>query len=349
MINSDEILDRAVQLKAAGRPFALATVVRAESPTAAKPGAKAVITQEGEILGWIGGGCAQPAVLKTAKQALEDGQARLIRVSPQQTGVAEPGVVDFGMSCHSGGTLDIFIDPVVARPSLAIVGGSPTAQALSSLANQAGFAVHVAAPNGTAVLFPDARQVIDGFGLDAFDCGVPSFVVVATQGKRDEAALIAALSLGARYLAFVASDRKAEKIKAGLVASGHSAPQVDAIVSPVGIDIAAVTPEEVAVSILAALVRERRTRELANADKATATSLPRAEPDAVESAAGSCCGGDQAKTVAEPTGHSSCCDVDNATQGSPKVIAVTTTAAGCCGATDAEADTMSRPMGRSRS
>jgi len=348
MINSDEILERAAQLKAAGRPFALATVVRAESPTAAKPGAKAVVTQEGEILGWIGGGCAQPAVLKTARQALRDGQAQLIRVSPQETSVAQPGIVDFGMSCHSGGTLDIFIDPVVARPSLAIVGGSPTAQALSSLADKAGFAVHVAAPNGAAALFPDARQVIDGFGLDAFECGVPSFVVVATQGKRDEAALVAALSLDARYLAFVASDRKAEKIKAGLIAGGHSAQQVHAIVSPVGIDIAAVTPEEVAVSILAALVRERRTRELENADKATATSLPSAERDATDSAASSCCGGDQVQAIAEPTGQSSCCDADNASPGSSKIIAVPTAAAGCCGATDAESDTMSRPLGRSR-
>jgi xanthine dehydrogenase accessory factor len=349
MINSDEILDRAAELKAAGLPFALATVVRAESPTAAKPGAKAVITQNGDFLGWIGGGCAQPAVLKTAKQSLRDGQARLIRVSPQKNSVTEAGIVDFGMTCHSGGTLDIFIDPVVARPSLVIVGASPTAQMLSSLADKAGFAVHVAAPEGTAALFPGARQVVDGFGLETLECGVPSFVIVATQGKGDEAALVAALALGAKYLGFVASERKAEKIKASLIDNGHVAQKVDAIISPVGIEIGAVTPEEVAVSILAAMIQERRTQELRNDDDVKAASSLRPETDAAGPAVSSCGGGDQAKTAAKPNSPASCCDAEKASQGSSKIITVPTAAVSCCGSADAESDAAIRPAGQGRS
>jgi len=118
MIETDAVLDKAAALKAAGAPFALVTVVRAESPTSAKPGAKAVVTADGEIEGWIGGGCAQPVVIKVVKQVLQDGQARLVRISPDRDEVVAEGIMDFNMSCHSGGTLDIFIDPVVVRPAL---------------------------------------------------------------------------------------------------------------------------------------------------------------------------------------------------------------------------------------
>src|SRR5574341_1612621 len=122
---SDSVLDKAAALRAAGKAFALVTVVRTEAPTSAKPGAKALVDAEGIVEGWIGGGCAQPAVVKTVKQALADGRPRLIRISPTKEGLVEEGIVAYGMSCHSGGTLEIFIDPVLPRPVLAVLGGSP--------------------------------------------------------------------------------------------------------------------------------------------------------------------------------------------------------------------------------
>jgi xanthine dehydrogenase accessory factor len=294
MLHSDAVLDKAQQLKAEGTPFVLATVVRAESPTSAKPGAKAVVTNDGALIGWIGGGCAQPAVLDTAKKALKDGQSRLIRVSPNKGGAVEEGVIDFGMTCHSGGTLDIFIDPVIARPALLILGASPVARTLCVLAHHAGFAVKVAFPGANADIFPDAQEIIDGMDLSPFGVGAATRVVVATQGKRDEAGLEAALQLGAPYVAFVASARKAEKLKTYLKERGHDPARVDAILSPAGVEIGAVTPEEIAVSVLAGLIAARRS------------ALPTATGVASETSAG-CCGGAAEPEASQTVGNGGCC------------------------------------------
>jgi xanthine dehydrogenase accessory factor len=258
VLQSDTVLERASALKAAGRPFALVTVVRCESPTSAKPGAKAVVDVEGNIEGWIGGGCAQPAVIDTVKKALKDGQARLIRVSPSKGGTVEEGVIDFGMTCHSGGTLDIFIDPVVPRPALLIIGASPSAQALAALASRAGFDVSAACPGADRDMFPDALQVLDSLDVASLAGNAPAFVVVATQGKRDEGGLEAALATGSPYIAFIASERKAVKLRDYLKERGHDAQRVDAIVSPAGVEIGAVSYEEIALSVLAGLVKARR-------------------------------------------------------------------------------------------
>ena len=258
MLSSDAVLERAAELKARGVPFVLATVVRCESPTSARPGAKGIVDADGQITGWIGGGCAQPAVISVARKALTDGQARLIRVSPAKGGSVEEGILDFGMTCHSGGTLDIFLEPFTVRPSLLIVGTSPAAQALGALAGQTGFDVFAAAPDANAVMFPGARQVLDGLDLAGLTCGTPDFVVVATQGKHDESGLEAALGSGARYIAFIASERKAAKLRAYLKERGHDPRRVDAIVSPAGVEIGAVTPEEIALSVLAGVVKARR-------------------------------------------------------------------------------------------
>lgn len=290
MTESDAVLDKAAQLKAAGTPFALVTVVRAESPTSAKPGAKAVVTADGEIEGWIGGGCAQPVVIKVVKQVLQDGQARLIRISPDKDEVIAEGIMDFNMSCHSGGTLDIFVDPVVMRPALLIIGASPAAQALSGLARRVGFAVSAAFPGADRDLFPEAERVIDQ--LDALgETAAPAFIVVATQGKRDEAGLEAALGAGAGYIAFVASERKAGKLKQYLKERGHDAARVDAIVSPAGVEIGAVTPEEIALSVLAGVVRARRAGVAALTPSQPQPVKTAAAIETEVPAAGGCCGG----------------------------------------------------------
>jgi xanthine dehydrogenase accessory factor len=259
-MNSDnkEILLRGAVLEKAGTPFVLATVVRAVSPASAKPGAKAIVGHDGVIQGWVGGGCAQPAVLKSAKQALQDGQPRLIRISPTKEGNQEAGIIDIGMSCHSGGTLEIFIEPVLPRPLLAILGSSPTAQALSGLAPRVGFAVTVACHGAERHAFPDAEEVIAGFDLGTLSADRHVFVVVATQGQRDIAALEAALATGAEDIAFVASARKLGKLRDDLGRRGHRLERVAAIHAPAGLEIGAVTPEEIALSVLAGVVRARR-------------------------------------------------------------------------------------------
>lgn len=287
-MESDAVLDKAAALKAEGKAFALVTVVRAVSPTSAKPGAKAIVEADGVIQGWIGGGCAQPAVIKTVKQVLQEGQPRLIRISPTKDGYVEEGITDFGMTCHSGGTLDIFIDPVIARPVLLVIGASPAAQALVGLAQRVGFSVSVAFPGADTEMFPDADRIIDGF--DMADV-VASFIVVATQGKRDEQGLEAAIRIsgGAVYTAFIASERKAAKLKASLKENGSDAKLVDAIISPAGIEIEAVTPEEIALSVLAGLVKARRA--------AVAPRQPVAEAVTEDS---SCCGSKESEAKQVP-------------------------------------------------
>lgn len=280
MLENDAVIARAAELKSSGKPFALVTVVRAVSPTSAKPGAKAVVEADGEIQGWVGGGCAQPAVIKMAKKSIQDGEACLIRISPNKSEVIEEGIVDFGMTCHSGGTLDIFIDPVIARPALLIIGASPAAQTLCGLAQRVGFAVTAAFPDADNSMFPDASQILDNLETDNVGAVSTSFVVVATQGKRDEAGLEAALATNAPYIAFIASARKAEKLKQYLRERGHNEARVNAIISPAGLEIDAETPEEIALSVLAAVVKVRRSGELA-----VASSQVIEEP-----ATSSCCG-----------------------------------------------------------
>ncbi len=274
MADDDDVLDLADRLKKADRPFAMATVVRTESATSAKAGAKAVVDKDGSIRGWIGGGCTQPAVRKAARAALHDGKARLIRVRPDAAATSPEGVEDFTASCHSGGTLDIFIEPMLPPPSVLIIGASPAGQILAGLAAQSGFRVTAAVQKQDRELFGAAHQVIEGFDLGAQAADIESFIVVATQGKGDRRGLEAAIATNAPYVAFISSRRKAAKLKQELLEQGCDRSRVNAIRAPAGLNIGAVTADEIAVSILAEIVQERRAASRALAPGDTPESRP---------------------------------------------------------------------------
>ena len=127
----DPFVKKAAELLEQGEPFVTASVVRFQAPISGKPGDKAIIFPDGKMWGWIGGGCAQPVVIKEALKALTDGKPRLVRISP--TAVPEDGILDYTMTCHSGGTLDIYIEPVLRKPHLLLLGRSPIAQTLSEI------------------------------------------------------------------------------------------------------------------------------------------------------------------------------------------------------------------------
>ena len=196
-----EVMELVAQLKAAEQTFVLATVVRTVSVTAAKAGAKAIIRPDGTIVaGWIGGGCARGAVLKAAREALVDGEPRMVSVQPENL-LAELGVkpgenrdgVRFAQNmCPSKGTMDVFVEPVLPHPSLIVLGGSPVALSLATQARQLGYHVTVAAPAADLPGTPDADALIDGFELGRLH-EARRFIVVSTQGKGDEAALRAAV------------------------------------------------------------------------------------------------------------------------------------------------------------
>jgi xanthine dehydrogenase accessory factor len=314
----DTVLAAAQRCQQAGTPYALVSVIRALPPASARPGDKAVVTADGQLQGWVGGGCAQPAVIRTVRTALQDGQARLIRISPSEERVEKAlgDVLEFGMSCHSGGTLELFIDPVLPREQLVVIGDAPVAQALSQLAGRVGFALTVVAHEAQAATYPDADRVLptDDPAQVLPQVAPGAWVVVATQGRRDVQGLRLALALQAHQVAFVASARKAEVLKASLRSAGADAAAVDAIVAPAGLHMDAVTPAEIALSVLAAVVQQRR-RAAAPAepvppmDQATAAA-PVAVPaeEAMEAAAPkSCCGGAVADLPPLPPVRSSCC------------------------------------------
>jgi len=260
--SAHDVIAAAQRLQDQGQPYALVSVLRVQPPASARPGDKAVVTADGIACGWIGGGCAQPAVLKTVRQALADGRARLMRIAPSDEGELRDlgDVLEFGMACHSGGTLELFVDPVLPRARLVVVGDSPVAVSLAVLAPLVGFDVAVVAHGGDAARFADAVQVVDTDDVAGVTNRVApgAFVVVATQGRRDVQGLRAALALRARAVWFVASARKAAVLRASLVEAGANADAVAAIVAPAGQPIGAQTPDEIALSVLASVVAARR-------------------------------------------------------------------------------------------
>ncbi|ABI56914.1 XdhC family protein [Alkalilimnicola ehrlichii MLHE-1] len=295
MEHNSAVLRKLQQLTAAGTPCALVTVVRAVSPTSAKPGEKAVVTAEGAIHGWIGGGCAQPAVLGTVREALADGAARLIRISPgkgDQPQVA--GITDFNMACHSGGTLDIFIDPLLPSPVVNLYGSAPVARHLAALAARMDLRVQVLAPGTTLADFPEAAAHHNAFPTPE-DWPAPQWAVVATQGRGDRPALEAALQTAADPVAFIASPRKRDKLRDELRGRGVCPSRLQCIRTPAGVPIGARTPAEIALSVVAQLVQWRRGADSTPAAKAGAEDSGVAtEPEAAPAArpeTPSCCGG----------------------------------------------------------
>ncbi len=312
----------AQRLHAQQQPFALVTVLRVQAPASARAGDKALVTADGAIHGWIGGGCAQPAVVKTVRQALADGQPRSIRIAPtdQTTERTLGDVLEFGMACHSGGTLELFIDPVLPAPQLTIVGDSPVARALADLAPRLGFGVAVVAEGATACDFPDATQVLGSDDAARVQASVVGggLVIVATQGRRDLPGLRAALALRPGRLWFVASARKAGVLRESLIASGEDAQAVAAIVSPAGEPIGAQTAQEIALSVLSAVVAARRQSHAPLVAVSPPAEAPAATPsvasEPVAAMAGSCCGSKKKAAAVEtkavpvaPTAPQSCC------------------------------------------
>lgn len=256
-MSSQDIKETIEQLQASGKAYVIATVVRTEAPSSAKAGDRAVLDEDGILAGWVGGGCAKPAVTRNAVAALHDGQTRLIRISRNLDGL-ESGIMGYPMTCQSGGTLDIFIEPVMPKPLMIVIGQTAIAQALCALAAGAGYDVVVAAPGGKRERFTAASGWIEDFDDVAKIERPPSAIVVATQGSGDARALDAALDLGSGYIGLIASPKKSARLKETMKQRGFDATAVDRIDAPAGLDIGAVTAEEVAVSVLAELVQRRR-------------------------------------------------------------------------------------------
>lgn len=311
-----DVMAAALRMQSAGRPYALVSVLHAEAPVAARPGDKAVVDAGGIVCGWIGGGCAQPAVLKAAARALSDGKARRLRIATlSATDGRESGdVMEVGMTCHSGGVLELFVDPILPLPQLLVVGASPVAVTLSKLAPLVGFSVTVAAAARAREAFAEAVAFVelDGSEPPQIRLHPGAYAVVATQGQGDLEGLRLALTAQPRYLGFVASARKAEALKHSLREAGFATEAVTAVIAPAGVPIHARTPEEIALSVLAGVVAARRASEAVQLPMQSMTGAALVQPAANNAAlagsgSASCChAAEPAETKAVPVSSSSC-------------------------------------------
>src|SRR5262245_28023026 len=256
----------------------MAVVVRREPASSAQVGNTALITESGSCLGWLGGSCIHATVMREAAAALAASSPRLVSLSPEPDADRRAGIDVFPMTCHSGGTVDIYLEPVLPAPQLLVFGVSPTAQALARLGKVMGYAIDVIDPDADRAGFPDADRVTATLNVAEL-AGRPAsqkgrvFAVVATLGQHDEDSTLAALGVEPAYLGVVASRKRFGQIREMLTARGASSQALDAIANPAGIDIGARTPEEVALSILAEIVRVRHA-----AGDRTAAEVPAPSP-----------------------------------------------------------------------
>jgi xanthine dehydrogenase accessory factor len=278
MMDGWEILKQADELEQRGQAFALATVVWRQGPSSSQQGARAIITADGELHGWIGGACAEPAVIGEAQRVMADGTPRLLLLGSRgQFGAAVPeGMTVVPISCQSEGALEVYIEPVVPAPHLVIVGRSPMAHTLADLAGALGW----------------RAAVVAGEDFTAAAASERSMVVVATQGHGDEEAVERAVAARPAYLGLVGSHRRGAAVLGYLADRGLPADQLDRVRVPAGLDLGHITHREIAVAILAELVQLRASGALAGAAGAASarnTTAPAglgatSTPDAAEAA-----------------------------------------------------------------
>ncbi len=247
-----DLYKKAAELAARGKPFAIATVVRVEGSSSARRGSKAIVDSEGKlILGWVGGGCAESAVKSEALKSIDTERPQLITLDMRDE---ELGV---GMPC--GGKMEVFIEPVLPEPELLIVGHGRIAETLSILGHLMGFAITVNDPAADQHAFPHASRIVtEDFDLTETPIGPKSFVVIATQHKRDHLWLQKAVEGNAAYVALIASRHRAKLVFDYLAASGIPAEKIATVQSPAGLNLGAATPEEIALSIVSQMVALRR-------------------------------------------------------------------------------------------
>jgi xanthine dehydrogenase accessory factor len=237
-LSPGDLLERAAELRREGKPFVLATVVRSLRPASARPGDRALLLGDRQTVGWVGGGCVHTSIEREAQQALADGTPRLVRLSPEPH--QEDGIVSYTMTCHSGGTLEIYLEPVLPAPELVVLGESPVADALAVMAAPLGFRLHTS--------------------LDAISTSDAWVVAAGMSSDEDHPAARAALLRGVAYVAMVASRRRTEAFLSELRTDGVDEELISRLKAPAGLDIGAATGPEIALSILAEIIQMRRSR-----------------------------------------------------------------------------------------
>jgi xanthine dehydrogenase accessory factor len=251
----DEYINKISELRKKNEAFATATVVRREAPSSGKSGDKAVINKYGELIGWVGGGCVKAIIIKEAEDALKSGKPRLVKIGQTLATIKQEGIMEYKMTCHSEGAVEVFIEPVLPLPHLVVMGKTAIAKALVKIGKSVGYRITAVAPDSKPDTFPGVDELITQMDLQQVKTGTQSYIVVCTQGEQDETALELALQASSAYIGFVASKKKSASVFEYLKQSGIDEQKVAAIKSPAGIDINAKNPDEVAISILAEIIQ----------------------------------------------------------------------------------------------
>jgi xanthine dehydrogenase accessory factor len=274
-----QLLELAASLSRRGEPFVLATVVWSRAPSSGKPGSTALITRDRQIHGWLGGACAEPTVIREALRAIEEGSPRVLFLGTDEELKDEgrAGIVRVPIACQSEGALEVYVEPVMPSPHLAVIGRSPAVEALARMADALGWRTVVVDDGGDASAH-DVPNVATTLDLAAAGVGEGSFVVVATQGHYDEDALQRALETPAAYVGLVASRKRAEGVLGYLRDRGVSEEALARVRAPAGLDLGHLPNQEIAVAILAELVQLRAAGEL---EPQAPTEAPHDELDVV--------------------------------------------------------------------
>jgi xanthine dehydrogenase accessory factor len=247
-----DIFDVVTELRASGRPFAVATVVETTGSVSAKTSAKAVIDENGRVVaGWVGGGCAESATCHTAIECIQSGQTAMLEVD------MDDEVLGAGMPC--GGHMRVYVEPVLPRPTLWIMGHGRVAECLCSLADMVGLDVVVNDPLADRERYPAASRLItNDLDYGALCPAQGDFVVIATQHKGDHMSMKRALSSGVGYIALIASRKRSRLVLDYLRREGMGDRELDRVMAPSGLDLGARTPEEIALCVISEIVLVRR-------------------------------------------------------------------------------------------
>lgn len=249
---SRDIIDVQQDMRKARRAYAVATVVETRGSVSAKTGAKAVFDAQGRVMaGWVGGGCAESSTSEQALRCLASGETAVIDID------LDDEVLGAGMPC--GGAMRVYVEPVLPRPVLWIMGHGRVAECLCALGDMMGLAVVVDDPGVTRDRYPAAERLVnDDIDYEQLQPAPEDYVVIATQHKGDHESMQRALASQARYIALIASRKRSRLVLDYLRQEGFDEADLGRVTAPSGLDLGARTPEEIALCLIAEIVLLRR-------------------------------------------------------------------------------------------
>jgi xanthine dehydrogenase accessory factor len=260
---TEDLLQLRQDLSRRGEPFALATVVWRRAPSSAQPGNQAIVTAAGKVRGWLSGACADSVVIREARKAMETGEAQLVLLgSPDELAArANDGISLVPMQCQSEGAIELFVEPVLPKPHLVLIGRTPMVRTLTALAKTLGWRTVVVDDRGDPEAHPQADHVVTTLDLEAAGVGENSLVVVATQGQYDELAVDKALGTKAAFIGLIASRKRSKGVLDWLRDVDYSEEMLARVKAPAGLDLGSLKHEEIAVGVLAELVQFNAARK----------------------------------------------------------------------------------------